>query len=450
MLENSNILLKNGLILADPDKPEVNIHHNTLIQGGRLTGVNFPEEPTMEGLFQIDCSGGLIMPGLINGHTHAAMSLLRGVADDLPLEEWLNDYIFPAEAEFVNPDFVNLGSLLSCAEMALNGVTTFADGYFFMEQSALAAQESGLRAVVAQGVLDPPTPDAEAGLWKSRVLEFLDSCIRTETIKPAIFCHSPYLCGTETFKLANEMASENDLKLFSHVAETTFEVEFTRERFDSSPVEYLRKIGVLGPDFVAAHCVHVSDEEIRILADSGSSIIHCPESNMKLASGAARIERIKELGAIMGLGADGPASNNNLDLFQEMRTASLLAKLTTMSPHSMSAGEMIKMVTMDGARALGLESEIGSLKQGKAADLIVVDMNKPHLTPMYDAVSHLVYSAGGHDVRDVIVNGRIVVYDRSVITIDMEKLLLMARQRAQSISSALGINGPEGRFHHEG
>lgn len=171
---------------------------------------------------------------------------------------------------------------------------------------------------------------------------------------------------------------------------------------------------------------------------------------MKLASGAARIERIKELGAIMGLGADGPASNNNLDLFQEMRTASLLAKLTTMSPHSMSAGEMIKMVTMDGARALGLESEIGSLKQGKAADLIVVDMNKPHLTPMYDAVSHLVYSAGGHDVRDVIVNGRIVVYDRSVITIDMEKLLLMARQRAQSISSALGINGPEGRFHHEG
>ncbi|MBD3398337.1 amidohydrolase family protein, partial [Candidatus Micrarchaeota archaeon] len=251
MLKHSKIVLKQGLILSDPRTCVVEPHRVTLIEDGRLKAVNIGENPTLEGLFEIDCSGCLIMPGLINGHTHGAMSLLRGLADDLPLERWLNDYIFPTESRFVNPDFVNLGTRLACVEMALNGITTFADGYFFMEQSAQAAQDVGLRAVIAQGILDPPTPDAEKGLWQRRVEEFLENCINTDTIQPALFCHSPYLCGPDTYKSAWNIAGSNGLKLFSHVAETVFEVDQVRIAHNMTPVYHLNELGVLGPDFIS-------------------------------------------------------------------------------------------------------------------------------------------------------------------------------------------------------
>jgi 5-methylthioadenosine/S-adenosylhomocysteine deaminase len=373
------------------------------------------------------------------------MSLLRGLADDLPLERWLNDYIFPTESRFVNPDFVNLGTRLACVEMALNGITTFADGYFYMEQSAQAAQDVGLRAVIAQGILDPPTPDAEKGLWQRRVEEFLENCINTDTIQPALFCHSPYLCGPDTYKSAWNIAGSNGLKLFSHVAETAFEVDQVRMTHSMTPVYHLNELGVLGPDFVAVHCIHLSDEEIRILAQTGTPVIHCPESNMKLASGAAKVDEMLAAGVTLGIGTDGPASNNNLDLLQEMRTGSLANKLITSRPESLGAKDLIRMGTIDGARALGLDNVTGSLERGKAADVIVIDMDKPHLTPMYDPVSHLVYSASGGDVRDVIVNGRVVVFDKSIITVDLKQLITAAQDRAGQIASGIGMGSMDKR-----
>ncbi len=439
MRRQERIVLKNGLIMADPEKRHVSPHFNTLVEKGEIIGVNFKDAPGPGDAKIIDCSGCLILPGLVNGHIHAAMSLFRGIADDLPLEEWLNDYIFPAEAAFVNPEFVELGSTLACAEMALNGITTFADGYFFMERSAEAAKSVGLRSIIAQGILDCQTPDCKAGEWTKRIDEFLSFIQKDKMVEPALFCHSPYLCGPDTYVKAKETARAHGLKLFSHVAETGFEVQVINERYGKTPVEHLRDLGVLDPDFVCVHCIHLSDEDIRILGDTGACVAHCPESNMKLASGAADVVKIRSNGIFMGLGTDGPASNNNLDLLEEMRSASLSAKLSTLKPESLSAKELLSMGTLEGAKVLGLDRVIGSIVPGKAADIIVIDMNKPHLTPMYDPVSHLVFASNGSDVRDVIVNGSIIVRERILLTIDLTDLLDRCRNTAAGIAEKVGL-----------
>lgn len=439
MDQPERILLKNGLIMANPQDCVVSPHFNTLLEFCEIVSVNFKEEPDAGEVIVIDCSGCLIAPGLVNGHIHGAMSLFRGIADDLPLEKWLNDYIFPAEAAFVNPEFVELGSTLACAEMALNGITTFADGYFFMERSADAAVNVGLRSVIAQGILDYPTPDCQQGLWTRRVEEFLASIQRNTMAQPALFCHSPYLCGPETFARAKEICASNGIRLFSHVAETRLEVQVINERYGKTPVQYLKDLGVLGPDFVGIHCIHLNDEDIRILGDTGARVIHCPESNMKLASGAADVVKMRAEGILMGLGTDGPASNNNLDLLEEMRSASLSAKLSTLNPESLRAQELLNMGTLEGAKVLGLDGLIGAISPGKAADIIVIDMDKPHLTPMYDPVSHLVFAANGSDVRDVIVNGALIVHNRKLLTIDLPDLLDRCRNMAAGIAEKVEL-----------
>jgi len=447
----SDITLINGLILEGPHRPSPEPHAMTVISGAKLSVVNGAADSTVPSGDVIDCSGCLIMPGLVNAHTHAAMAMLRGLADDVPLDTWLNDYIFPAEARFAAPEFVYLGAKLAAVEMILSGITCCADGPFFMEQSARAFVEVGIRAVVAQGILDAPAPDApQPGSWKERVEVFLRDFPSDPLVIPALFCHSPYLCSPGTLRSAWEMCEAQDMRLFIHVAETEREVEVIRSRYGQTPVEHLSRVGVLGQRLVAVHCVHLSEREKEMIAESGTSVVHCPESIMKLASGAAPVAGLLARGAIVGLGTDGPASNNNLDMFEEMRSASFMAKLVSRDPLALDAATMIRMATSSGARALGMETLIGALEPGKAADLIVVDLTRPHFTPLYDPISHLVYCARGSDVRDAIVNGRPVVRDGRVTTVNEAKLREEVLELASRVARDLGRDIPGERSPRDG
>ena len=443
------VVLIEGSILCDPSEPQVVPHGTTVISGNRLVKVNEPINSHVAIDEVIDCSNCLIMPGLVNAHTHAAMSLLRGVADDLPLDRWLSDYIFPAESKHANADFVYLGTKLSAAEMALNGITTFADGYFHMEHAAKATLEVGLRAVIAQGVLDVPTPDAPvAGSWVQRAERFLAECPKDRLITPALFCHSAYLCSPETLQHAAELVGKPGGLLFGHVSETAQEVEEIQSRYGCRPVEHLHHLGILGKGFIAVHGVHLSDKEKDLLAKTGTPLIHCPESNMKLASGAADISGLLSRGITLGIGTDGPASNNNLDLFEEMRSASLMAKLVSGNPEALDARTAIRMATLDGAKALRMDNLIGSLKPGKLADVTVVDLDRMHLTPAYDPLSHLVYAARGSDVRHVLVNGKMIVRNGRVVTTDEGALRAQVRSQARKIAASLGREMTKERARH--
>jgi 5-methylthioadenosine/S-adenosylhomocysteine deaminase len=440
----SDIILTNGLILAEPTNGNAAPHGMSVISKGRLAKVNVPKEDIQGDRTIIDCSDCLIMPGLINCHTHAAMSFFRGLADDLPLGTWLNDYIFPSESRHAGPEFVYLGTKLSAVEMALGGITTFADGYFHMEQAARATMDVGLRAVVAQGILDVTTRDCPVpGAWRARVEQFLSDCPRNSLISPALFCHSAYLCSPDTFLAAEKICSENGLLLFTHVAETAGEVGEISQKYGSRPLEHLSKIGILKKGLVAVHAIHLTDDEKQLLVQSGAAMVHCPEANMKLASGAARVQELLDMGAVVGLGTDGPASNNNLDLFEEMRSASLLGKLISGNPESMSARTVIHMATLGGAKALGMEDRIGSLEPGKNADVAIIALNRTHLMPLYDPISHLVYSAKASDVRDVIVDGKIVVREGRIMTVNEADLRCQIQAKAAEITKdlSLGNNG---------
>ena len=441
MCANSDkpIELRNGLILCFPGISDPVPHSRTLISGGSIVEINSFQYPNYPDTEVIDCSNCLIMPGLVNCHVHAAMSLFRGLADDVPLKSWLEQFIFPSEARHVSPGMVRLGTTLSAVEMALSGITTFADAYFFMEESALATLDVGLRAVIAQGILDAPTPDTRIkSSWKERVTEFLESVPVNPRITPALFCHSPYLCGSDTFRSAFEISKSHGLKLFSHVAETKLEIDEIHKLYGITPIEWLYSLGVLGDNFVLVHGVHLSERDCRVIMDSSSRLIHCPESNMKLASGAARIQYLLEMGVKIGLGTDSPASNNNLDFFEEMRSASFLSKLSSGNPEALTARQSLYMATTQGARILGLEDTIGSLVPGKQADIIVVDLDQPHLTPLYDPVSQMVYCAKASDVRDVFVSGRVVVRNRKICTVSYEDVRESVNELAARICAHTG------------
>lgn len=439
LLRAPSLVLENGLILRDPSTSGPEVHARTLISGDIIASVNTSEKVDWSPGQVVDCSNCLIMPGLVNCHVHSAMSMFRGLADDLPLETWLNQFIFPSEAKHVSPEMVRLGSTLSAVEMALSGVTTIADAYFFMEEAAQAVIDVGLRAVIAQGVLDVPTPDAKSqGAWKERALDFFRSVPSHPNITPALFCHSPYLCQPGTYSSAAEICKSHDVKLFSHVAETLTESQLIHKRYGVTPVELLNSSGVLDSSFVAVHCVHLTDRDVEIFRDSQVSIVHCPESNMKLASGHARIKNLLDNGLTVGLGTDGAASNNNLDLFEEMRSASLLGKLVSKNPEAVNAAETLTMATIGGARVLGLDDVIGTLSPGKQADIVVVDLSQPHLQPLYNPVSQLVYCARGSDVRDVIVAGKQIVRNRRLCSVSYDDIRKQVLELADKIASDTG------------
>ncbi|SPF45012.1 5-methylthioadenosine/S-adenosylhomocysteine deaminase 2 [Syntrophobacter sp. SbD1] len=385
----------------------------------------------------IDLSGHLLMPGLINTHTHAAMSLFRGIGDDLPLDRWLEQIIFPVEKAFVSPENVYLGTLLSAVEMLKSGTTTFCDGYFFEETAARAAIESGIRAVMGQGILDFPTPDLpDPSNFQTRAEAFLEGFpAQTDRVRPSLFCHSPYTCSPETLKRIKELCRSRKILFQTHLCETRWEIDEVVKRYGLSPGMHLDALGVLDELTLCAHAIWLSKEEILSIARSGASVSHCPEGAAMLGSGIAPIPDMVSHGVKVGLGTDGCASNNDLDLFSEMGFAAKIHKVFRKDPLACPAGQALSMATLGGASALGLENEIGSIEPGKKADLIALSLNQPHLTPIYDPVSHIVYAARGSDVRFVWVDGRQVVEDGQVLTVNEAEVLSEAKRIGNNILS---------------
>jgi len=374
------------------------------------------------------------MPGLVNTHTHAAMTLFRGMADDLPLDTWLTKYIWPAEAKFITAASVRTGANLALAEMIRSGTTTFSDMYFFADELAQAAKKAGVRAVVAEAVLDFPTPDSKSPQESFAIIEKLaDKWKNDPLITIAVGAHSPYTCSSETLKSSKKLADTLGLPLTIHVSETRQEVDDITIKYGVPPFEYLDALGFFGGTVIAAHAVHPTAREIQLMAERRVGVAHNPGSNMKLASGVAPVPEMLRAGIAVGLGTDGAASNNNLDMFKEMNAAALLQKVSRLDPTAMSARDTVKAATIGGAKVLGLGKRIGSLEKGKRADLIIVDLNRPHLVPLYNVYSLLVYAANGADVETVIIDGRIVMQNRKLLTLDEESIKQEARKLALKI-----------------
>jgi 5-methylthioadenosine/S-adenosylhomocysteine deaminase len=386
----------------------------------------------------IEARGHLILPGLVNAHTHVAMTLLRGVKDDQELMTWLTKYMFPLEARFVTPQFVRCGALLACWEMIASGTTAFADNYFFEEEVARAADESGLRALAGQGILDVPTPDAKEGTeGLARAEAFLTEWQGHPRVTPALSPHSCYTVGPETFRKTRDLAARFGAPVMTHLAESPGELALVRERYATTPVRHLGGLGILDSSLTAAHCVTVDEEEIGLLARAGVGVVHCAESNMKLASGVAPVGRMLAAGLSVGLGTDGAASNNDLDLFGEMGTVAKLHKVHALDPTAMPARQVLRMATVGSAAALHMEKEIGSLEAGKRADLILVDASGPNALPLYDPCSYLVYSARADAVQTVIVEGQILMERRRLKTLDTESIRREAERFGRRVAAAL-------------
>jgi 5-methylthioadenosine/S-adenosylhomocysteine deaminase len=391
----------------------------------------------------IDCGGKILMPGLINAHTHVPMTLLRGLADDLRLDVWLMGYMMPVEREFVSPEFVRLGTLLACAEQIRSGVTTFNDMYYFEEDVAQAAADAGVRAVCGQTVMKFPAPDAdtyEDSLQMAR--EFIQKWKDHPLIVPAVSPHAPYTCTEEILRATADLAREFDVPLHTHLAETSFEVENMRNENGMPVIPYVRKHGLLDAKLIAAHCVHVDVGEIRSLQHAGAGVSHNPSSNLKLASGFAPVVKMLESGMNVGIGTDGPASNNDLDMFEEVRLAAFVAKAVTNDPTSLPAPQALLMATRLGAQALHIGHLTGSLKPGKRADLILVDVSPLHNAPSFkrsadNAYAQIVYASKSTDVRDVMVNGQWLMRDRRLLTLNEDELLTQAEAVARRIDTFL-------------
>jgi 5-methylthioadenosine/S-adenosylhomocysteine deaminase len=388
---------------------------------------------------RIDATGQVVMPGLVNTHTHAPMVLYRGLADDLALMEWLEKYIFPAEAKTVSPEFVRVGTRLAALEMIQSGTTTFADMYYFEEEIARATKAAGLRGVLGQTIIQFPVADAKTpDEALARAERFIREWKGDDLIVPALAPHAMYTLDAATLKAVRALADREGVPVLIHLAETADEVKTSQERHKLSPTQYLESLNFWqGSRTLAAHAVWLTDEDIQTLRRRDVGVSHNPESNMKLASGTAPVVTMRAAGIPTGLGTDGAASNNDLDMFEAMRIAAFLHKLATNDPRAIPARTAVEMATIEGARALGLDDRIGSLEPGKRADLIIVSMASARQTPMYDPLSHLVYTTRGDDVRTTIVNGRVLMRDRRMLTLDEQAVLAEARAYAVKVQEAV-------------
>jgi 5-methylthioadenosine/S-adenosylhomocysteine deaminase len=373
----------------------------------------------------IDAREQIVLPGLINAHSHLPMTLFRGLGDDLPFHDWLNSYILPLEAKLVAPDFVKVGTELACAESILCGVTTVFDMYYYEDVIAEVVDRFGLRGVLGETVFDYTAPDNKArDGGEYRILDKLvERYGQHERIRPMIAPHAPYSCSDGTLKAAAAYAKKRDILLGIHVSETKGEVEGSLKEHGKTPTQRLYDLGVMEARSSFAHCVHLSDSDIALMAKSGTSAVYNPESNMKLGSGAAPIRRLLEGGVVVALGTDGAASNNDLNLFKEMDTGAKLQKLSEARNDAVTAAQLLRMSTFDGARALGLGDVTGSLEEGKRADFIVVDPRVPHMQPLYDVAAQLVYASTGQEVRVTVCHGKILMEDRRITGLDMTGLL---------------------------
>jgi 5-methylthioadenosine/S-adenosylhomocysteine deaminase len=434
------LIITNGTVVTMDGAGRVLTPGAVAVDGRDIVAIDTPEaiRKQFRAAETIEAWGSVIMPGLVNTHTHAPMVMYRGLADDLALMEWLQKYIFPAEAKTLSPEFVRAGTRLAALEMIRSGTTTYADMYYFEEEIAKETKTAGLRAVLGQTIIQFPVADAKTpadGL--ARAEAFIKDYKDDPLITPAVAPHAMYTLDGPTLMACRELAKRYRVPTIIHVAETQEEEKTAQERHQASPVRYLESLGFLGPGVLAAHAVWVSEPEIAILKARGVGVSHNPESNMKLASGTAPVPAYLAAGIPLGLGTDGAASNNDLDMFEAMRTASFLHKLHSNDPRVVDAKTALTMATIGGARALGMDSRIGSLEPGKRADLIVVSMSTARQTPMYDPISHLVYTTHGDDVQTTIVNGKVLMRGRKVLTLDEDAVLKEARMLSEKVKFAV-------------
>jgi 5-methylthioadenosine/S-adenosylhomocysteine deaminase len=389
----------------------------------------------------IDANGSLVLPGFINGHTHVPMTLFRGIHDDVTLADWLYKYIFPAEAKNVNEDFVRWGTRLAAAEQIRGGVTTFADMYYFEDAVAEETKAAGMRGVLGETFIDFPAPDNKT---EAEALSYTEKFLKKWQGDPLIHAaaapHSIYTCSQKTLQDAATLARKYHAPILIHTAEMKKEWDDSQKQNGMSPVQYLNKIGLLGPDVVSAHCIFVDEADRKTLAQHHVGCIHNPSSNMMIASGVSPVPELRADGVAMGLGTDGPAgSNNDLDLMEEMDLAAKLAKITKMNPLALNAKAVVEMATIDGAKALHMEKEIGSLEAGKKADIILISLDEPNAVPMYDIYAQLAYALKGSDVQTVIIGGRVVMRDRKLLTVNEAEVMAKAREYKKTIAASLGL-----------
>jgi 5-methylthioadenosine/S-adenosylhomocysteine deaminase len=445
MTQTVDILLTNALVLTMDEKLTQYDPGAVAVRGNSIVAVGPEAEVKKEFTAKetLDCGGKTLMPGLINAHTHVPMTLLRGLTDDLRLDVWLMGYMMPVEREFVSPEFVRLGTLLACAEQIRSGVTTFNDMYYFEDSVAQAASDAGMRAVCGQSVMKFPAPDApsyEDAMERAR--DFIKRWKGHELIVPAIAPHAPYTTTPEMLRETAELAKEFDVPLHTHLAETLFEVENMRNENGMPVIPYVKKQGLFEAKVIAAHCVHVDIGEIRTLKNHGAGVSHNPSSNLKLASGFAPVTKMLEAGLNVGIGTDGPSSNNDLDMFEEVRLASFVAKAVSNDPTAVPAQTALTMATRLGAQALHLGHLTGSLTPGRRADLILVDTSPVHNSPRFrrdpnNAYAQIVYASKSTDVTDVMVNGKWLMREQNLLTLNEKELLSQAREIAKKIDAFL-------------
>ncbi|TWI75344.1 5-methylthioadenosine/S-adenosylhomocysteine deaminase [Desulfobotulus alkaliphilus] len=425
----ADILIENGWILTMDPENTVFEKGSLAITGESISAIGRAEDLShIRAREKVDAGGCIVLPGLVNVHTHASMTLFRGLADDLPLMRWLEDHIFPAEAR-LTPELVRLGAELACLEMMASGTTTFCDMYLFENSVAEAADAAGMRAVVGEVLYDFPSPcygPIEKGFL--HVEEMADRWKDHPRITIALKPHSPYLCAPELLCRAFDMAEAHNLPFVIHLAETAAETETIKKRYGRSPLAHLADLGVLSKRTLAAHCVKMDEADIALFATKGSAVAHNPQSNMKLASGIAPVPAFLKAGITVGLGTDGAASNNDLNILSEMRSAALLHKVNMEDPTVLDARTILRMATIDGAKCLGLDGITGSLERGKQADVILMDTGKPHMTPLHNPFSQVVYAAGRNDIRDIFVAGKGIYRNRCHTTLDANDICHRVRE----------------------
>lgn len=435
-----DLLLTNGILVTMDATRRVLNPGAIAIAGNTIAGVGDPRQIAAQfhAKDTIDARGRVMMPGLINTHTHAPMVLYRGLADDLALMDWLQKYIFPAEAKTVSPAFVRTGTRLAALEMIRSGTTAYVDMYYFEEEIARATKEAGLRGVLGQTIIQFPVPDAKTPAdGVARAEAFIKQFHKDDLIVPAIAPHAVYTLDTATLVKTRDVAAQYGVPLVIHLGETEDEIRITLEQHKMRPVALLDKLSFWKPLVIAAHGVWMNTDEIAVLKKNNVGVAHNPESNMKLASGTAPVVEYLKAGVTLGLGTDGAASNNDLDMFEAMRQAAFLHKLITGDPRAVSAQTALDMATIGGAGVIGKRDQLGSLEPGKLADVLIVRMDQPRQTPMYDPVSHLVYVTRGDDVDTTIVNGKVLMRERKVLTMNEAAVLAEARKAAASVRQAV-------------
>jgi 5-methylthioadenosine/S-adenosylhomocysteine deaminase len=434
-MEDNTILIKNALILS----PNTNFEgkQSLLIKDDIIAEIA-PEIDESDVEKIIDAEGKILLPGLINTHTHLSMTLFRGLADDLSLDSWLNDHIWPMEAN-LNGDYCYIGALLGAVELIKSGTTTFSDMYFYMEDVARAVDEAGIRAVLSYGMIDFGDAERRENEIKEN-LDLFKNCngMADGRIKVFFGPHSPYTASEELLIKVRELADEYNMGIHIHVSETEKEINDVSEEKGLRPFEYLDKIGFLGPDVVAAHCVWLSDEEIEIIKKNNVKVSHNPCSNMKLASGISPVSKLIENDICVSIGTDGASSNNNLDLIEELKTASLLQKVSTLDPKVLNSDESVAMGTIKGAEALALDDEIGSIEVGKKADIILIDTNSANMVPDSSSLSsNIIYSANGSNVDTTICNGKVLMENKKLVVLDEEEIYRKARKAIKELKEAI-------------